>query len=165
VLTNLPAHVSSFIGRHLCPTARMVAPITIRPLLVRGNAPGAVTRPRAAAEARRHCRAHERVVVDVDDAGFGGDGLGDLVSVARSGQTRADVEKLPDAALTGKVADGAGQERPVGPRAGDHLRPVRSNFLGRFPVGRIMIFPADPDRVDTSRMRYRRVEPGRAAAG
>jgi hypothetical protein len=39
-------------------------------------------------------REHDRVVVDVDDAGVGGDALGDLVGVLGGGQARADVEVL-----------------------------------------------------------------------
>jgi len=62
------------------------------------------------------------VVVHVDDPGLRGDGLGDLVGVARRGYAGADVEELADAGLGGEVADHPAEERPVRPRGEGHLR-------------------------------------------
>jgi hypothetical protein len=44
-------------------------------------------------------REYDRVVVDVDDARFGGGALCDLVGVVRGGEAGADVKELPDARL------------------------------------------------------------------
>ena len=49
----------------------------------------------------------------------------------------------PDAALGGEVADGPGQEGPVRPRPGDHLRALPDDVLSRPPVGGVVVFPAD----------------------
>ena len=54
-------------------------------------APASVLVSRARAWSR-----HDGVVVHVDDPGFGGDGLGDLVGVARRGDAGADVQELAD---------------------------------------------------------------------
>jgi hypothetical protein len=88
------------------------------------------------------------------------EGLGYLVGIARGWQTRADVKELPDATLTSKVADDAGQERSIGPRTGHHLRAVRRDLLGRLPVGRKVIFAPEPYVVDPGRVSEPRVEPG-----
>ncbi|GHD17180.1 hypothetical protein GCM10007147_06060 [Nocardiopsis kunsanensis] len=54
----------------------------------------------------RHQRAgvgeHERVVVDVDDAGLGCDGLGGLVGVVVGGQPGPHVQELADPGLTAR---------------------------------------------------------------
>jgi len=68
----------------------------------------------AAGEQRAGVHQHQRVVVDVDDAGLGRDGLGDLVGVVGGRQAGADVLELADARLAGQVADRAGQEPSVG---------------------------------------------------
>ena len=78
----------------------------------------------------------QRVVVDVDDPGVGGDPLGDLVGVVRGGQAGADVEELPDAGLAGQVAHGAAEEGPRVARAtstmpGNMLADVVADLRGR----------------------------------
>jgi hypothetical protein len=85
-------------------------------------------------------RQHERVVVHVDDLGFGGDRLGHGVGGVGGRQAGADVEELAYPAPAGQVADGAGEKRPVRPRAGDHLGTVRGDLLGGLAVGRVVIF-------------------------
>ena len=58
---------------------------------------------------------HDGVVIDVNDAGFGRDPLGDLMGVASGRDAGADIEELPDPGLGGEVADDAAEEGPVGP--------------------------------------------------
>jgi hypothetical protein len=53
---------------------------------------------------------HERVVVDVDDAGVWCDALRDFVSVVGCGQACSDVEELTDADFSSKEPYGAAQE-------------------------------------------------------
>jgi hypothetical protein len=61
---------------------------------------------------------HDRVAVDVDDAGVGRRRLRDLVGVVRAGQPGADIEELPDALPGRQVPDRTAEEPPVGPDPG-----------------------------------------------
>src|SRR6202041_3433411 len=61
----------------------------------------------------------DRVVIHVDDPGFGRDGLGYLVDVVVGRHAGADVEELADAGLADQIARGAGQEGAIGPGRGD----------------------------------------------
>lgn len=89
-------------------------------------------------------REDDRVVVDVDDAGVGGDALGDLVGVLGGGQARADVEVLADACPAGEVGHGAAEERPVGARhfadAGVHGGDVVADLF----VHLVVVLAAEP---------------------
>jgi hypothetical protein len=53
----------------------------------------------------------QRIVVDVDDARLRCDLLGHLMRVVEGGQSRSDVEELPDSDLRGQVTDGTDEER------------------------------------------------------
>ncbi|SNQ49285.1 hypothetical protein FRACA_3160004 [Frankia canadensis] len=77
----------------------------------------------------------DRIVVGVDDAGFRGDGLGDLMQVLRGGDTGPDVEELADPRLLGQVAHRAVHERPVLPRGDPQVREAREGPLGGLAVG------------------------------
>jgi hypothetical protein len=105
-------------------------------------------------------RNNKGIVVDIHNAALWVDGLGYLVGVAWGGQARADVEELADTALAGQVADGTGQERPVGPRAGHYLRTLAHHFLGSLAVGWVVVLTAEPHAVDAGRMRYEWVKKG-----
>jgi hypothetical protein len=64
------------------------------------------------------------------------------VGAAGRRQARADVEELAYPSLTSQVADSAGQERPVRPSAGDHLRGAGRDLLSRLAVGRMAVLAA-----------------------
>ena len=100
---------------------------------------------------------HDRVVVDVDDPGLGCDRLGHLVDVAAGRHAGADVEELTQAGLAGQVADGTGQERPVGPGGGHHGRVDQHRLLGRFPVRGEVVLAAEQVVVDPRDVRDARV--------
>jgi hypothetical protein len=90
---------------------------------------------RGVGEERFRLRDDDGVVVDIDDAGSGVRGAGDLVDVAAGGQPRAGVEELGDAALAGEAADGARQERSVvscGPRRRGSRRTAQARLPGRW---------------------------------
>src|SRR5579859_7498093 len=53
---------------------------------------------------------NDDVVVHIDHAGAGRDGLGNLVDVLLGGDARPDVEELADARLPGQVPDRAAEE-------------------------------------------------------
>jgi len=54
----------------------------------------------------------------------------------------------------------SGEEVTVGQRPGNHLRAAAHDLVGGVTVGRVVVFPAQPDVVDASRVRDRRVKPG-----
>ncbi len=118
-----------------------------------------------AGEQRPGVDQHERVVVGVGDRALGRDLLGDLVGGARARQPGADVEELADAAAGGQVVDGATVEGPVGPGTGHHVRPTAGHLITDRPVGRVMVFAAEPVVVHPRRMRHPRIEDGTAVAG
>jgi hypothetical protein len=83
-----------------------------------------------------------------------------MVGRVGSGQARTHVQELPDAALTCEVADGAGQERAVRPRASHHLRAAGGDLGGCLAIGRQAVLAAEPYAVDSRRMGYRWVKTG-----
>ena len=82
------------------------------------------------------------VVVDVHDPGVRGDLLGDLVGVLRGRQAGAQVKKLPDPGVGGKVTHRASEEGPVGPHARQDGRVGRDHLLRGLPVGGEVVLPA-----------------------
>jgi hypothetical protein len=106
-------------------------------------------------------REHERVVVDVHDAGRRRGFLGDLVDVVRGGQPGTDVEELPDAGFGGQVPDGAAEECPVLSRRDPDERRVPQHLRRRLPVGREVILAADEVVVHPGGMGPGRVDLGR----
>jgi hypothetical protein len=85
---------------------------------------------------------------------------GNLVGAGGGGQPGADVDELADTALGRQMAHYPGQERPVRPRPGHHLRAAADHFLGGFPVGLIVVFAAQPVAIHPGRMRHQGVKPG-----
>jgi hypothetical protein len=85
------------------------------------------------------------VVVHVDDAGFRGDGLRDLVGVARGGDAGADVEELADPRFAGQVADRPAEERPVGVGTGGQVGIDLQPGIGGRPVSGV-VGPCRPRR-------------------
>ena len=101
---------------------------------------------------------HERVVVDVGDRALGRHLLRQFVGAARGGQAGTDVQELADAAVTGQVAHRPGQERPVGPCPGHHVRAAAGHLVADRPVGFVVILAAEPVVVHPRRMRHPRIE-------
>jgi len=87
------------------------------------------------------------------------------VGGAGGGQPGANVQELPDAALTGQVTYHAAQERTVGPRPGDHLRALPDHRFGGPPVGREMVLAPQPVVIDPGRVRNGGVKPHPGAGG
>src|SRR6266571_1717196 len=108
---------------------------------------------------------HERIVVDVDDARFRGDRLGDLVGVVGGRQAGADVQELADPRLAGQVPDRAAQERPVSAGEAGDVREHRHDLVTDHAVGRVMVLAAQPVIPDPGRVRHGYVELRRVLAG
>ena len=122
-----------------------------------------------AVEQRAGVREDDGIVVDVDDPGLRGDGLGDLVGAARRRDAGAEVEELPYPRLGGEVAHGAAEERPVRPRGEGHVRPDLERFLGSRPVGGVVVLSTQqvvvhPGLVRRAGIERQRAEPARGAA-
>ena len=123
-----------------------------------------------AGEQRAGVGEHDRIVVHVHHPGLRRDRLGDLVGVARRGNTGADVKELPDPRLAGEVADGAPEERPVGAGGVGRLRVDLEHFLRRRPVGGVVVLTAEQEVVHPRLVCHGGVQrhparlPGRAAA-
>src|SRR5439155_14279717 len=116
---------------------------------------------RAAREQGTGVREDQRVVVDVDDARFRGDRLGHLMGVVRGRQTGADVEELADAGFAGEIPDGTGEEAAGEARVLHNLGEGDTDLVADGPVGREVVFAAQPVVPDPSRLRHAAVEPGR----
>jgi hypothetical protein len=86
---------------------------------------------------------HDGVVVDVDDAGFRRDGLGDLVDVGGGGDAGADIEELPDPGLGGEVVHNPAEERTVGSHGEGQLRVDLQPGVDGGPVGREVVPAAE----------------------
>jgi hypothetical protein len=101
---------------------------------------------------------HQRIVVDADDAGLGGDALGDLVGVVVGGQSGADVEELADAEIAGD--EGHGTDQVLAGGAGHRLDGVGVCAVGvaRDPVDLVVVLAARPVVPDAGRVRHRRVD-------
>jgi hypothetical protein len=78
-------------------------------------------------------RDRDRVPVHVDDPGRRVGRLGDLMDVSAGRDAGADVEELGDA-LVDHEADGAAQERAVGPHHVGGVRRHPQQLLGHLPV-------------------------------
>ncbi len=112
------------------------------------------------ASSARLCVTTIGVVVHVDDARVGGDGLGDLVDVALGGQAAAEVDELPDPGLAGEEADDPAQEGPV---VLDHVagdRRDRQELFGHLAVGGEVVLAVQQVVVDARRVRHARVDRG-----
>jgi hypothetical protein len=97
-------------------------------------------------------RQHDRVVVDVDDAGFGRNRLSDLMGVVLRRQPGTDIKELPDPGLLREVAHRGGEKRPVRPNAGQDVRVDLERGLCGLPVGGEVILAAQPVVLDTRRV-------------
>jgi hypothetical protein len=107
----------------------------------------------------------QRVVVGIHHPAGGADLLRDLVGGSGCGQPGADVEELADPQARGGVPGDPLPEGPVRPRRGDYFGPRPGDLAGYLPVGRVMVFPAQPARVHPGRVRHPRIElRGRAHA-
>ncbi len=115
-----------------------------------------------AGEQRAGVGEHQRVVVDVDDAGFRGQPLGDLVGVVGGRQARADVEELAYALLLDQVPHGAREELAAGARLVQLLGVVREELVARLAVGLEVVLAAQPVVPDPGGMRHGGVERVRA---
>src|SRR5262249_26272235 len=74
-----------------------------------------------------------------------------LVGVAGRGQSRAEVEELPDARV-GQVAHGPGEEGAVGPGRGADGGVGGYGLLAGDPVGLEVVLSAEPVVVDPGRV-------------
>src|SRR5580704_16917183 len=108
---------------------------------------------RGAGEQRPGVRRDDRVVIDVDDAGSGRDGLGHLVNVVVGRHAGADVEELADAGLADQVTRGADAEGSVGPGGGDDVRVDPHGLLGGLAVRGEIVLAAQQVVVDPRDMR------------
>jgi len=91
-------------------------------------------------------REDDRVVIGVHDPRLRRDRLRDLVGVARCRNAGADVQELAYPRLSGEVADGATEERPVRARGEEHLRVDLQPRLDGGPVGREVVFAAQSQK-------------------
>jgi len=103
----------------------------------------------------------QRIVVDVDHPGVLIDGLGDLVHVLLGGQTRADVEELPDARLLSEPAHRLDEQPPVGLRPYPDLRHPLEDLFGRLAVGGVVVLAAQEVVVHAGDVRLLDVDAGR----
>ena len=79
------------------------------------------------------------IIVHIDHAGARGDLPGDLMNVARRGDTSTDIDELPDPRLAGQEPHGPLHERPVRPRHRAHLGKGTQNLPDGLPVSDIVI--------------------------
>lgn len=94
----------------------------------------------------------DRIVVDGDDTGLGGEPLGDL-RVVGGGQTGADVEELPYAALGHRIPHRTVEELPVraGVRADAGVEPA--DLLSHLLIDDVVVLAAQPVVPDPGRVR------------
>jgi hypothetical protein len=102
---------------------------------------------------------HDRVVVHVNDLGFGGDRLRDLMHVFPGGKAGADVQELPDARLSGEEPHGPPQECPCRPGGFRRPREGLDRGLGGGAVGLEVVRSAKKVVIHPRRMRDVRVDP------
>ena len=102
---------------------------------------------------------HDRVVVHVNDLGFGGDRLRDLMHVFPGGKADADVQELPDARLSGEEPHGPPQERPCGAGGLRRLGEGLNRGVGRDPVDLVIVLAAEKVVIYPRRMRDVRFDP------
>jgi hypothetical protein len=100
---------------------------------------------------------HHRVIVDVDDLHVRRVPLGDLVDVALGGQTRAEVDELPDAHLLDEIPHDAAEERPIGPASVWSVRGYLERLLGDHTIHGEIVLAAEEDVVDPRHTRLSRV--------
>jgi hypothetical protein len=62
------------------------------------------------------------------------------MGVVRRGQAGPDVQELPDTGLGDQEVHRPGQERPLRPDRGPHIRVRDGDLLGDRPVGRVVVF-------------------------
>jgi hypothetical protein len=86
---------------------------------------------------------HDRVVVDVDDAGLRRDRLHHLVQVGLGGDPGADIQELADAAFRGQEPSDPVHEMPVGPHADPHRGPLPECGFGGQAVSRVVILASE----------------------
>jgi hypothetical protein len=106
---------------------------------------------RGARDAVQHAagvRQHDRIVVDVDDAGLRAGLQRDLVRVAHRGQSGADVDDLLDASLADQVADDPAEEGPVPLHRQPDVRQLRDHRLADRAVGRVIVLAAEQVVID-----------------
>ena len=98
-------------------------------------------------------REHDGVVIDVNDAGLRGDGLGDLVGVACRRYSGADVQELAYPALGDQVPHSPGEEGAVHPGPADHVRQGRDHLVARVAVGGEVVLAAEQVVIDAGGVR------------
>ena len=97
------------------------------------------------------------VVVDVDDPGVRGNGLGGLVGVRRGRQPAADIEELADPLLRG-IGDGAGLELAGLDHQLRRLRVDLQNVPRLLAVGLEVVLAAEQEIVDPGDRGHRGVD-------
>ena len=101
---------------------------------------------------------HDRVVIEVDHAGGRLDLLGDLVHVLRCGQSRADIQQLPDAHFADQVADHPAEYVTLGAHAHLDGGQRRDHLIADRPVSGEIVLSAQQVVIDPRDMRPRRIE-------
>ena len=79
-------------------------------------------------------RHPHRIVVHVDNAAVRGNGLRDLVGVARCRQSSPDIKELPDPGLVGQIPHGPAKECTRGGRGDAYDRRNLHELPGRLTV-------------------------------
>jgi hypothetical protein len=93
-------------------------------------------------------RDHRRVAVAVQHPGLWVDRLRDLVDAPPGGQSRADVEELPNPCLFGQEPDSPLQEPTVGPCRTGRIRCRRKQLPPRDPIDGETVLPAQQPVID-----------------
>jgi hypothetical protein len=135
-------------------------PPTLTPALPGGTAEVTLHHdgPRIVGEQRPGVGKNDRVIVDVDHPAPRVDPFCDFVDIVSRGESRADVNELPDACLFDQVTDHPAEQCPLRPHADLNGGKRFDNPVAQGAVGSEIVFSAKKVVIHPGDMGLQRIE-------